>query len=42
MENEQIISSYIIPVKITADKYMLIHGYCGSIDVNEKRCVDLS
>ena len=40
MENEQSISSYIIPVKITADKYMLMHGYCGSMDVIEKNAWD--
>ncbi len=40
MENEQRISSYVIPVEVTADKYMLIHGYCGSIDVIEKNAWD--
>ena len=40
MENEQRISSYVIPVGVTADKYMLMHGYCGSVDVIEKNAWD--
>lgn len=30
------ISSYAISIGVTADKYMLLHGYCGSIDIIEK------
>lgn len=30
------ISSYVISVEVAADKYMLLHGYCGSIDLIEK------
>jgi len=36
MKNKQRISSYVIPVEVTQDKYMLLHGYSGSIDVIEK------
>ncbi len=40
MKNEQRISSYVISVEVTADKYMLLHGYSGSIDVIEKNTWD--
>lgn len=27
------VSSYIIPTQVADDKYMLVHGYSGAVDI---------
>jgi uncharacterized protein len=39
--NGKRISSYVIPIEVTSDKYMLLHGYSGAIDIIEKHVWDM-
>lgn len=41
MENGLRVSSYIIPVKVEEDKYMLLHGYSGAMDIVDTSVVKL-
>lgn len=39
MEKELRISSFIIPVKVDENKYMLIHGYSGAMDIVDEESI---
>ena len=35
------ISSYIIPIQLSNNKYIIIHGYTGAFDIIDKSLKDL-